>query len=137
MTLAEKQTQLLEDLSVIDDPQERLSLVVNRARKLPPLPDAERTDAHRIRGCVSAAWLVGELRDGRCEFRCDADGPLVKGLLAFLCEFFSGALPAEIIATDADPLDSLGLAKNLSPTRRHGLASARATIRAFAESHPA
>jgi cysteine desulfuration protein SufE len=59
----------------------------------------------------------------------------VKGLLAFLCEFFSGATPAEILVSDADPLDSLGLAKNLSPTRRHGLASARATIRAFAENH--
>ena len=33
----------------------------------------------------------------------------------------------------ADPLAALDLTKNLSPTRRNGLASARATIRAFAE----
>jgi hypothetical protein len=38
VTLAEKQTQLLEDLSVIDDPQERLSLVVNRRCPTPSAP---------------------------------------------------------------------------------------------------
>ncbi|MEJ1971416.1 MAG: hypothetical protein WDM96_02575 [Lacunisphaera sp.] len=32
MTLAEKQARMIEDLSIIDDPQERLALVVDRAR---------------------------------------------------------------------------------------------------------
>lgn len=133
VTLAEKQQQLIDDFAVIDDVQERLTLVVERAKKLPPLADAERTDAHRVRGCVSLVHLVGEVRDGLCYFRCDADSPLVRGLVALLCNFFSGATPAAIVATDADPLEAIGLLKNLSPTRRNGLASARATIRAFAE----
>ena len=38
-------------------------------------------------------------------------------------------------AIPGDPLEALDLAKNLSPTRRNGLASARATIRAFATQH--
>jgi cysteine desulfuration protein SufE len=60
---------------------------------------------------------------------------LVKGLVALLCEFFSGATPAEILSSDADPLTALELAENLSPTRRNGLASARAAIGAFARAH--
>ncbi|MDB6127409.1 MAG: sufE [Verrucomicrobia bacterium] len=131
MTLVEKQQRLAEDLAVIPDPHERLNEVVIRARRAPPLSDAERIDANRVRGCVSAVWLVGEVRDGRCYFRADADGPLVKGLVTFLCEFFSGATPAEIVATEANPLAALGLIRNLSPTRQNGLASALATIRAF------
>lgn len=134
MTLAEKLAQLADDLAIIDDPQERLGAVVDRAKKLPPLAEAERTDAHRVRGCVSLVYLVGEVRDGRCSFRCEADGPIVRGLVALLCTFYSGATPTEIVAFTADPLEVLDLAKNLSPTRRNGLASARATIRAFAES---
>lgn len=132
MTLAEKQTQMIENLAIIDDPQERLSLVVDRARKRPPLPEAERTEAHRVKGCVSQAWIVGERRDGRCYFRCDADSPLVRGLLVLLCDLYSDATPADIIATEPVLVEELGLARNLSPTRLNGLRSVRATIRAFA-----
>ncbi len=136
MTLAEKQTQLAADLTIIDAPQERLAVVVDRAKKLPPLPASERTDEHRVRGCVSVVYLVSTVdAEGRCQFRCEADSPLVRGLVALLCEFFSGAPAAEITASDADPLGALGLTKNLSPTRQNGLASARAAIRAFAEKH--
>jgi cysteine desulfuration protein SufE len=133
VTLSEKQQHLIEDYAIIDDIQERLALVVDRAKKLPPLTESERTDTHRVRGCISLVHLVGEVRDGLCYFRCDADSPLVRGLVALLCDFFSGATPAAIVATDADPLAAIGLVQNLSPTRRHGLASARAAIRAFAE----
>jgi cysteine desulfuration protein SufE len=133
VTLSEKQQHLVDDYALIDDAQERLALVVDRARRLPPLAEAERTDVQRVRGCVSLVHLVGEVREGQCYFRCEADSPLVRGLVALLCDFFSGATPADIAATDADPLEAIGLLKNLSPTRRHGLASARATIRAFAE----
>jgi cysteine desulfuration protein SufE len=135
--LHRKLQQLVDDLSIIDDPQERLAFVVDRAKKIPPLPAGERTDAHRVPGCVSVVWLVPELRDGRCHFRSDAESPLVRGLVALVCEFFSGFTPAEIIAADLDPLDALGLARNLSPTRRNGLAAVRAAIRAFAQQHAA
>ena len=133
MTLAEKQQLAADDLAIIDDPHERLSAVVDRAKRLPPLPDSECIDANRVRGCVSQVWLVGEVRDGVCHFRCDADGPLVKGLVAFLCEFFSGATPAEITASDASPLAALGLMRNLSPTRQNGLAAVRTRIRELAQ----
>lgn len=123
---------MIEDLAIIDDPQERLSLVVDRARKRPPLPETERIEAHRVKGCISQAWLVGERRDGRCYFRCDADSPLVRGLLVLLCDLYSDATPAEIVATEPALIEDLGLARNLSPTRRNGLRSVRAAIRDFA-----
>jgi cysteine desulfuration protein SufE len=137
VTLAEKLRQQVEDLAIIDDPQERLAHVVDRAKRIPPLPAAERIDAHRVRGCVSIVWLVGEVRDGRCVFRFDADSPIVRGLLALLCDFFSGFSPAEIAASNLDPLEALGLLANLSPTRRNGLAAALSAIRAFAKNNPA
>ena len=134
MTLAEKQRQLVADYSLIDDPQERLSAVVDRAKSRPPLPAAERTEAHRVKGCVSLAWVVGEMRDGLCYFRSDADSPLVRGLLALLCDFYSDALPVDVAATEPALLEELGLARNLTPTRLNGLRAAAATIRAYAKS---
>jgi cysteine desulfuration protein SufE len=132
VTLEEKQRQLIEDYSIIPDPQERLAAVVDRARRRPPLPETERIEAYRVKGCVSLAWVVGERRDGRCYFRSDADSPLVRGLLALLCDFYSGATPAEVAATEPTLLEELGLARNLSPTRLNGLRSVRAKIREYA-----
>jgi len=132
VTLAEKQEQMIDDLSIVDDPQERLALVVARARQRPPLPATERTEENRVKGCISQAWLVGELRDGRCHFRCDADSPLVRGLLELLCDLYRGAPPADVAATEPVLIERLGLARNLTPTRLNGLASVRAKIRDFA-----
>ena len=132
MTLAEKQQQMIDDLALIENPQERFAAVVDRAKSRPPLPEAERTETNRIKGCVSQAWIVAEVREGRCYFRCDADSPLVRGLLALLCDFYSGATPAEVALTEPVLFEELDLAKNLSPTRLNGLRSVRAKIRDFA-----
>ncbi|MBA3850038.1 MAG: Fe-S metabolism protein SufE [Opitutus sp.] len=137
MTLAEKQRRMIDELLLIDDAQERLAFIVDRATRRPPLPEAQRTAAHRVRGCVSAAWVSPELRDGRCRFTGDADSPLVRGLVVLLCDLHSGATPGEIAATGAGVLEELGLARLLSPTRLNGLRSVRAAIRDFAARHMA
>lgn len=132
MSLTPRQQSLLDDLLPIDDPQERLAAVVDRARRRPRLPPDQRTAAHRVAGCASSVWLVPELRDHRCHFRVDADSPVVLGLVTLLADFHSDAPPAQILADPVDPLETLGLTRTLSPTRRHGLAAVRATIHAFA-----
>jgi len=125
--------RLRDDLAWSDDPQERLSAIVDRARRQPPLPAAERTDANRVRGCVSVVWLVGEIREGRCYFRGDAESPVVRGLVVCVCDFFSGTPVAEVAASTIEPLDELAVTRHLSPTRRNGLAAVRHAIRAFAQ----
>ncbi|RFC44520.1 MAG: cysteine desulfuration protein SufE [Verrucomicrobia bacterium] len=132
MPFTEHQQQLLDDLLIIEDAQERLGAVVDNAKQLPPLPAVDKTDQNRVTGCISQVWVLGELRADRCCFRCDADGPLVKGLVAFLCAFYSGATPAEIAASTTDAIESLGLLRNLSPTRVNGLTAVRARIRELA-----
>ncbi|MBW7896948.1 MAG: SufE family protein [Opitutaceae bacterium] len=133
--MTDRQRQLIDDLNLIEDPQERLTIVVDRARRHPPLPEAQRTDAQRVPGCISQVWLVPELREGVCQFHCDADGPLVKGLVALVCEFYSDTTPADIIADTTDPLAELRLLGNLSPTRQNGLAAVRTAIRTFAQNN--
>lgn len=137
MTLAARQQQLIDELLHLEDAQERLAAVVDRARRRPPLPASERTDETRVKGCVSPAWVVTELRDGRCHFRGDAESPLVRALVLLVCDLYSGALPAEVAATEPALLDQTGLARSLSPTRLNGLRSVRARIREFAATHAA
>jgi hypothetical protein len=94
-----------------------------------------RENAPKRTGCAAASPRPGSWAScatGDCRFHCDADSPLVKGLLALLCEFFSDAPPAEVAASAADPLDALGLTRHLSPTRQNGLAQRASRIRELA-----
>ena len=133
--LAEKLQRLIDDFAMLDDPQERLAAIVDRAKRVPPLPPAERTDANRVRGCVSVVWLVGEVREGRCYFRGDAESPVVRGLVLCVCDFFNGATVGDVAVSTLEPLDALGVTRNLSPTRRNGLAAVRSAIAAFAKAY--
>lgn len=134
MRLAIREQSLLDERALLTDPQERLAAVVDRTRHKPKLASEERTAATRVPGCVSSVWLVSELREGRCRFRADADSPVVRSLVGLLADFFDGATPAEIVASQTNPLDLLDLSRMLTPTRRHGLAAVHAAIHAFAAS---
>ena len=133
MNLAEKQQHLITKWRVIEDPQERLAAIVARAKKWPTPAAEDQTEATRVPGCVSRVWLVGDFENDRCRFRMEADSPLVKGLVALLCELYDDAPPDEIVSVEPELLDALGLTRQLSPTRLNGLASVRRAIREFAE----
>lgn len=133
MSVSEKQAQLIEDLSFIEDRQERLAAVVDRARRRPPFPAESKTDTHRVTGCISQVWVTGELRDGALHFAFDADSPLVKGLVALLVDLYEGGTPADIMATEPVIFETLGINRDLTPTRQNGLAAVRAQIKAIAQ----
>ncbi len=132
MPLATRHAQLLEDFSPIEDPQERLTLILDRAKRRPTVPPAERTDAHRVHGCVSLVWVTASQRDGHLHLASHADSALVHGLVAFLCELYTDAPPADILATPPTILDQRGLLRDPSPTRRNGLAAVHTRIRELA-----
>jgi len=135
MSLPEKQRALIERYRLIEDAHERLAAITSRGKKWPPVTETERTDAALVPGCSSRVWLAGEIVEGVCRFRMDADSPLVKGLAALLCELYDGASAAEVASVEPEITTALGLERMLSPTRLNGLAAIRQTIRAFAEAH--
>ncbi len=133
--IAEKERSLIERLSLIEDPQERLAALMSRAKKWPtPAPD-ELVDASRVLGCQSRVWLVPSIRDGVCRFTMECDAPMVKGLVALMCEVFDGGMPADVAATEPQIFDQLGFTRMVTPTRLNGLAAVRARIREFAAAH--
>jgi len=135
MSLAGKQSAFIARLGAIEDAHERLAAITARGKRWPAPSDAERTDAALVPGCSSRVWLAGEVRDGVCHFRMDAESPLVKGLAALLCELYDGSTPAEAASVEPEFVAALGLDRMLSPTRLNGYANIRAAIRRFAEQH--
>ncbi|MEQ1749525.1 MAG: SufE family protein [Prosthecobacter sp.] len=131
MSLSTKQTELINDLNLIEDAHERLSALTSYVAKT-RLPDELKTDDLIVPGCISRVWVHGELRDGLTHFRCAADSPLVAGLIALLCDLYSEVPPEEVTAIEPEIWQRCGFVKMLSPTRLNGLAAVRARLKELA-----
>jgi cysteine desulfuration protein SufE len=136
-TAAEAVAAIGDDLSVLDDWEDRYRYIIELGRKLPPFPDAWADDAHRVPGCQSRVWMEVALRDGRIYYAGLSDAAIVSGLIALLLRVYSGRTPAEIAATDPVFLKELGLLEALSTNRGNGIASMARKVREVAARHGA
>lgn len=127
---------LVDEFDFLGDWEERYRYLIEMGQALPGLPDAERTDDTRVKGCVSQVWMViDDGPDHALELRGDSDAHIVKGLVALLSRLYDGRKPAEALSIDPkEVLGRIGLAEHLSPQRSNGLASMIKRIQAEAES---
>jgi len=131
-TAEEAQNAIVEEFSFFDDWTERYQYLIDLGRKLPPFPQALRIDENKVHGCQSQVWLVAEGDAQRLDFRAISDSAIVSGLIALLLRVYSGRPAREILETEPRFVESIGLAKHLSPTRSNGLAAMLAQIRKHA-----
>jgi cysteine desulfuration protein SufE len=136
-TAAEAIAALADNLSVLDDWEERYHYIIDLGRKLPPFPQAWTDDAHRVPGCQSRVWMEAALRDGRMYYAGLSDAAIVSGLIAMLLRVYSGRTPDEIAATDPVFLKHLGLLEALSTNRGNGIAAMARKVREVAALHAA
>lgn len=114
---------IIDDFAFLEDWESRYTHVIEMGKALAPLDDAEYSDAHKVKGCVSQVWLVSEPGpDRKLTFRGDSDAHIVKGLVALVIRIYSGQKAADIVTWDAGQiLKEMGLGEHLSPQRSNGL----------------
>ena len=122
-TAALAQQAIAEEFSFFGDWSERYQYLIDLGRKLPPFPEALRTEEHRIQGCQSQVWIVAKGDAAKLEFQGASDSIIVSGLVYLALRVYSGRGAAEILATEPNYVEAIGLAKHLSPTRSNGLAA--------------
>lgn len=132
---AEAQAAIAEEFSFFGDWSERYQYLIDLGRKLPPFPEAWKTEAHRLHGCQSMVWIVAEGDADALEFHAISDSTIVSGLIYLALRVYSGRSAAEILATPADYISGIGLSKHLSPTRSQGLAALLQFIQETARRH--
>ena len=121
---------ILADFQFLDNWEDRYRYVIELGRALPPLPEAARTEANRVRGCASQVWLATEVKGATAGaapgliFKGDSDAHIVRGLIAILFAIYSGRCADGIVRTDEQSVfQRLGLAEHLTPQRSNGFAS--------------
>lgn len=125
---------IIADFEFIDDWEERYRYIIELGKALEPLPDADHTDENKVRGCASQVWLVTHPQNGTLHFVGDSDAHIVRGLVAIVLAIFSDKTPADILATDPEPLfDRLQLREHITPQRSNGVKSMILRIKKDAE----
>lgn len=130
--------EITENLSFLEDWEDRYRYIIELGQGLEPISDAERNAGNKVNGCVSQVWLVSSAHEdgGRpvLDYRGDSDAMIVKGLVAILIALYSGRPAGEIAVTDAiEIFDGLGLREHLTTQRSNGLVAMVRRIRSEAQ----
>lgn len=126
MTQPQPFLDIAENLSFLDDWEDRYRYLIELGQALPKLAEAERNPDNKVNGCMSQVWLVAEPAPvggaPGLRFRGESDAMIVQGLVAVLLALYSDRPASEIANTDAIALfDELGLREHLTTQRSNGL----------------
>ena len=122
------------------DAREKLELLVDYAKGLPPLApeyEARKTvEDRRVHECQTPVFLWTESTDGKARLVAEVapEAPTVKGFVAILATAVADRPVAEAAALPDDLLERMGLADVLGILRSRGLRAMVARVRrGFAE----
>jgi cysteine desulfuration protein SufE len=115
------QQDIISDFSLFDSWLDRYQYLIDLGKKLEPLDDAEKTDDILLPGCQSKVWLIIEGDADEVRIRANSDAAIVSGLIALLIQVYSGASAAQILDTQPEFINAIGLQQHLSATRANGL----------------
>lgn len=117
--------EIIEELKEADR-QERIEMLIDLAKGLPPLPDRLahfKDEAHRVPECQSPVFLVVELDGDRVGLHADApvEAPTVRGFVAILVEGLQGAKVEDVLGVPNDLVERAGMTEILGMLRVRGL----------------
>ncbi|TCV97159.1 cysteine desulfuration protein SufE [Luteibacter rhizovicinus] len=133
-TAAEAQAAIAEEFAFFSDWTERYQYLIDLGRQLPPFPQEWKNEDNRVHGCQSMVWLIPSGDPGHMHFDAASDSAIVSGLIALVLRVYSNRSAREIVDTEPTFIETIGLAKHLSPTRSNGLAAMLAKLKAQAAS---
>src|SRR6478736_2106423 len=93
MTQPQPFQDIADNLSFLDDWEDRYRYLIELGQALPRLEADERIDANKVNGCISQVWLVSEPveTDGTVslQIKGESDAMIVQGLVAILLALYS------------------------------------------------
>ena len=126
------QQDIADEFAFFGDWAERYQYLIDLGKRLPPFPEEYKTEEYRVHGCQSMVWLVPSGDVSRMHFEATSDSAIVSGLIALVLRVYSDRSAEEIVATEPTFIQTIGLAKHLSPTRSNGLAAMLVKLKAYA-----
>jgi cysteine desulfuration protein SufE len=137
MTVSEIQQELINEFNLFDCWEQRYEYVIELGKSLPEMSEKDKTQDKLIKGCQSQVWLNTRIEDGRLYLDADSDAILPKGIAAMLVRIYSGQPIEDILKSDENFIEKIGLQEFLSPTRANGLLAMVKQIKYYAIAYSA
>jgi len=131
------QEELIDEFSLFDDWMDKYEHLIELGKSLPLIEATLKTDDRLIKGCQSKVWLHSDLQDGKVVYTADSDAIITKGIIAVLVRVFSNQIPSDIVKSNTEFIDRIGLKEHLSPTRANGLVSMIKQMKLYAVAYEA
>lgn len=123
MGIAEIEQEIIDEFALFDDWLGKYEHLIEMGKSLPLIDAQYKTPDNEIKGCQSKVWLHAQLNGNKVVYTADSDAIITKGIIALLIRVLSNQTPDDIIDTQMEFIDTIGLKEHLSQTRSNGLVS--------------
>lgn len=132
MSMPEALAEIVDDFAAVDG-QNKLQLLLEFSRELPPLPaELEEAAMEPVPECQSPLFLSVDSADResvKLYFSAPPEAPTTRGFASILQQGLDGLSAQEILAVPDDFYAALGLADAVSPLRLRGMSAMLARIK--------
>ena len=132
MTIENAQKDIIDNFLFFDDWTQRYEYIIELSKDLEFMNKELKNEDNLIKGCQSKVWLHAKLSDGKINFLADSEAIITKGIISILLNVFNNRTPDEILSSNMDFIEKIGLKEHLSPTRANGLVSMIKQIKLYA-----
>ncbi|MDC1024976.1 SufE family protein [Flavobacteriales bacterium] len=115
--------EIVDEFNMFDSWIDKYDYLIDLGKSLPKIDSIYKTQENIITGCQSQVWLHAEKEGNKVVFTADSDAIMTKGIIAMLIRVLSDQKAENIINTNLDFIDKIGLNEQLSQTRANGLNS--------------
>ncbi|ATQ28477.1 cysteine desufuration protein SufE [Rhodococcus ruber Chol-4] len=132
MTLPAPLAEIVDDFAAVDG-QDKLQLLLEFSRELPPIPaELEEAAMEPVPECQSPLFLSVDTADRehvRLHFSAPPEAPTTRGFASILHQGLDGLSAEQILEVPDDFYSALGLAEAVSPLRLRGMSAMLARIK--------
>ncbi len=91
--------EIVEIFEMLGDWDARYQYLVELGEQMEPMPDEEKSEDNRVKGCMSQVWVqafVDPADRTKLHYHGDCDTAVIKGVLALLIKMASGKTMREV-----------------------------------------
>ncbi len=123
MGIKEKEAEIITQFEHFEEWMDKYNLIIELGKEMQGLNEEFKTENRLIKGCQSQVWLHAEYKDKKIYFTADSDAIITKGIASLLIKVLSEETADDILNTELEFIEHIGLKSHLSPNRANGLVS--------------
>ena len=121
MSIPQKEKEIIENLQLFPDWNQRYEYIITEGRKLPEFPSKYQINENLLKGCQSQVWIAAEEKDEKIYYFGNSDSTITKGILSFFIKILNESSLEEILKAKFIFIEETELKNHLAPTRANAL----------------